>query len=122
MQFIYHNHRDEFLSIEGEIVYDFLLNNTNPEFVYFQSDLYWMDVAKINPVTYFNAYPKRFISWHVKDYKELGQSGKIDFNKIFLSAEKAGLKYVISEVEDYTYPTITSVSLAWEYIYYELLK
>jgi sugar phosphate isomerase/epimerase len=122
LQFIYHNHRDEFLSIEGEIVYDFLLNNTNPEFVYFQSDLYWMDVAKINPVTYFNAYPKRFISWHVKDYKELGQSGKIDFNKIFLSAEKAGLKYVISEVEDYTYPTITSVSLAWEYIYYELLK
>ena len=33
-----------------------------------------------------------------------------------------GLKYVISEVEDYTYPTITSVSLTWKYIYYELLK
>ena len=81
-----------------------------------------MVVAEINPVTYFNKYPNRFISWHVKDYKELGQSGKIDFNKIFLSAEKAGLKYVIAEVEDYMYPTITSVSLAWEYIYYELLK
>jgi len=122
LQFIYHNHKDEFLSIEGEVVYDFLLTNTNPEFVYFQSDLYWMVVAEINPVTYFNKYPKRFISWHVKDYKELGQSGKIDFNKIFLSAEKAGLKYVIAEVEDYTYPTITSVSLAWEYLYHQLLK
>ncbi|ARV15664.1 hypothetical protein [Polaribacter sp. SA4-12] len=81
-----------------------------------------MVVAEINPVTYFKKYPKRFISWHVKDYKELGHSGKIDFNKIFLSAEKAGLKYVIAEVEDYNYPTITSVGLAWGYLYYQLLK
>ena len=122
LQFVYHNHKDEFLTVEKKIIYDFFLKNTNPKYVHFQADLYWMVVAEINPITYFNKYPKRFISWHVKDYKELGQSGKIDFNKIFLSAEKTGLKYVIAEVEDYTFPTITSVGLAWEYMYYELLK
>jgi sugar phosphate isomerase/epimerase len=122
LQFLYHNHKDEFLKVQGKIIYNYFLENTNPKYVSFQSDLYWMVVAEINPVTYFNKYPKRFISWHVKDYKELGQSGKIDFNKIFLSAEKTGLKYVIAEVEDYTFPTITSVGLAWEYMYYELLK
>ncbi|WP_218597719.1 sugar phosphate isomerase/epimerase [Polaribacter sp. NJDZ03] len=122
LKFLFHNHKDEFLEVEGKIIYEYFLENTNPKYVSFQSDLYWMDVAGVNPVDYFEKYPKRFISWHVKDYKELGQSGKIDFNKIFLSAEKAGLKYVIGEVEDYAYPAITSVGLAWEYLYYELLK
>ena len=122
LQFIYHNHKDEFLSIEGEIVYDYFLQNTNPKFVYFQSDLYWMHVAEINPVTYFKTYPKRFISWHVKDYKELGQSGKIDFKDIFKYQEISGVQYILSEVEDYNFPPLISVGLAWEYIYYELLK
>ena len=122
LQFVYHNHKDEFLSIEGEIVYDFLLKNTNPKFVYFQSDLYWMVVAEINPVTYFKTYPKRFISWHVKDYKELGQSGEIDFKDIFKYQEISRVQYILSEVEDYNFPPLLSVGLAWEYIYYELLK
>ena len=99
-----------------KLIYDFFLKKTNPKYVHFQADLYWMDVGQANPITYFNTYPKRFISWHVKDYKELGQSGKIDFNKIFLSAEKAGLKYLVAEVEDYSYPIFTSVGLAWEYL------
>ena len=122
LQFLFHNHKDEFLEVEGKIIYNYFLENTNPKYVSFQSDLYWMDVAGVNPVDYFNKYPNRFISWHVKDYKELGQSGKINFNKIFLSAEKAGLNYVIAEVEDYNFTPIISVDLAWQYIYYELLK
>ena len=103
LQFVYHNHADEFLKVEGVIVYDYFLQNTNPEFVYFQSDLYWMVVAGVNPVTYFKNYPKRFISWHVKDYKELGQSGKIDFKDIFNYQEIAGVQYILSEVEDYSF-------------------
>ncbi len=122
LKFVFHNHADEFLTVEGIKVYDYFLQNTNPEYVYFQADLYWMTVAEVNPVDYFKAYPKRFISWHVKDYKELGESGKIDFKDIFKYQEISGVQYLLSEVEDYTYPTITSVSLAWEYIYYELLK
>ena len=99
-----------------------MLENTNPEYVHFQADLYWMDVAGVNPIDYFKRYPNRFISWHVKDYKELGKSGKIDFKNVFLHAEVAGLKYTVAEVEDYTFPPLFSVGLAWEYIYYELLK
>jgi len=122
LQFLFHNHKEEFLEVEGKIIYNYFLENTNPEYVSFQSDLYWMDVAGVKPIDYFNKYPNRFISWHVKDYKELGQSKKIDFEKNFLSAEKAGLKYTIAEVEDYNFPPIISVDLAWQYMYYELLK
>ena len=122
LKFIYHNHADEFLMVEGVIVYDYFLQNTNPEYIYFQSDLYWMHMADVNPVDYFKTYPKRFISWHVKDYKELGESGKIDFEDIFKYQEISGVQYILSEVEDYNFPPLFSVGLAWEYIYYELLK
>ena len=122
LKFVYHNHADEFLKVEGVTVYDYFLQNTNPEYVYFQSDLYWMQVGGVNPVDYFKSYPKRFISWHVKDYKELGESGKIDFKDIFNYQEIAGVEYILSEVEEYSFPPLFSVGLAWEYIYYELLK
>ena len=122
LKFVYHNHADEFLKVEGVTVYDYFIENTNPEYVYFQSDLYWMQVGGVNPVNYFKTYPKRFISWHVKDYKELGESGKIDFKDIFNYQEIAGVQYILSEVEDYSFPPLFSVGLAWEYIYYELFK
>jgi sugar phosphate isomerase/epimerase len=122
LKFVYHNHADEFLKIEGVTIYDYFLQNTNPEYVYFQSDVYWMQVGGVNPVHYFKTYPKRFISWHVKDYKELGASGKIDFKDIFNYQEIAGVQYILSEVEEYSFPPLFSVGLAWEYIYYELLK
>lgn len=122
LKFVFHNHADEFLIIEGVRVYDYILQNTNPKYVFFQSDLYWMDVAGVNPIDYFKKYPKRFISWHVKDYKELGESGKIDFKNIFEYQKEAGVHYVVSEVEDYSFPPLYSVGLAWEYIYYSLLK
>jgi sugar phosphate isomerase/epimerase len=122
LKFIFHNHADEFLMVEGVRVYDYFLQNTDPEYVYFQSDIYWMHVAGVNPVDYFKNYSNRFISWHVKDYKELGQSGKINFKDIFKYQKLAGAQYIISEVEDYSFPPLFSVGLAWEYIYYELLK
>lgn len=122
LKFIFHNHADEFLKVEGIRVYDYFLQNTNPEYVYFQADLYWMHVAGVNPINYFKAYPKRFISWHVKDYKELGESGKIDFHNIFRYKKISGAEYIVSEVEDYRFPPLFSVGLAWEFIYNELLK
>ncbi len=122
LKFVFHNHADEFLMVEGIRVYDYFLQNTNPEYVYFQSDIYWMHVAGVNPIDFFKKYPNRFISWHVKDYKELGESGKIDFKDIFKYQEISGVQYILSEVEDYNFPPLFSVGLAWEYIYYELLK
>jgi sugar phosphate isomerase/epimerase len=122
LKFVYHNHADEFLKVEGVTIYDYFLKNTNPDYVYFQSDLYWMHRGGVNPIDYFKTYPNRFISWHVKDYKELGESGKIDFKDIFNYQKTAGVKYILSEVEDYNFPPLYSVDLAWEYIYYELLK
>ena len=121
LQFVFHNHADEFLFVDGVRVYDYFLQNTDPEFVFFQTDFYWMYIAGVNPIDYFKKYPKRFISWHVKDYQELGESGKINFAEIFEYQDKIALKYILAEVEDYNFPPLYSVNLAWDYIntYYQ---
>ncbi|MDC2889719.1 sugar phosphate isomerase/epimerase family protein [Psychrosphaera algicola] len=120
--FAFHNHADEFGDVEGTRIYDYFLEHTNPSYVYFQADIYWMKVAGVEPVNYFKKYPNRFLSWHIKDYKELGASGNIDWMEIFHHAEFNVPKYMVAEVEEYTYPPLYSVQLAWEYLYYKILN
>ncbi|WP_195715155.1 sugar phosphate isomerase/epimerase [Ancylomarina sp. 16SWW S1-10-2] len=124
LQFVFHNHADEFLFVDGVRVYDYFLQHTDPDLVFFQTDFYWMNRGGANPVDYFKKYPNRFISWHVKDDKELGESGKINFDEIFEYQNKIALKYILAEVEDYNFPPLYSVSLAWDYIntYYQNKK
>ncbi|MGJ8694009.1 MAG: sugar phosphate isomerase/epimerase family protein [Thalassotalea sp.] len=119
--FAFHNHADEFSLVEDTLSYDYFLQHTNPEDVYFQADIYWMEVAGVKPVDYFKKYQNRFISWHIKDYKELGASGKIDWLELFHHQEFEVPKYMVAEVEDYSYPPMYSVQLAWEYLYYTIL-
>lgn len=114
--FLYHNHTEEFQKIGNEIIYDYLLKNTDPTLVYFQSDLFWMYKSKVNPIDYFKRFPGRFLSWHVKDLKELGASEKINFKEIFKYAEMAGLKYNITEIEAYDYPPLIGARMASDYM------
>ena len=116
IRFGYHNHSHEFEELEGEIIYDFMLNNTDPENVMFQIDLYWAIEGGADPLTYFEKYPGRFWLWHVKDEKEVGASGDIDFEKIWTGAETAGVKYFIVEQEEYDYPPIESVNMSLQYL------
>ncbi|MDU0356208.1 sugar phosphate isomerase/epimerase [Paraglaciecola aquimarina] len=120
--FAFHNHADEFKLVEGTRIYDYFLQHTEPEYVHFQADIYWMDVAGVAPIEYFKKYPARFLSWHIKDYKELGASGKIDWLRLFHHPDFPLPKYMVAEVEDYSYPPMYSVQLAWEYLYYSILN
>ncbi len=116
IRFGYHNHANEFKKLEGEIIYDYMLKNTDPEKVMFQLDLYWIYKGEKDPVDYFEKYPGRFESFHVKDEKEVGASGKIDFERIFNNAEKAGMEYMVVEVESYEHEPLESVRISLEYL------
>lgn len=116
IKFGFHNHAEEFKTVEGQVVYDFMLENTDPEKVFFQIDLYWAFVGNADPVDYFNRYPGRFILWHVKDETEVGASGKMDFERIYQHAELAGLKHSVVEVEAYNYEPIESVRVSLDYL------
>ena len=102
----FHNHTAEFQKIEGKVFFDYILENTNPEYFFLQMDVYWATRAGASPVEYFKKYPKRFRLLHIKDYAEIGQSGMVGFDAIFNNAEKAGLEHLIVEMEHATEPDI----------------
>ncbi len=116
IKFGYHNHANEFKELEGQVIYNYMLENTDPENVFFQLDLYWIHEGGKKATDYFKKYPGRFDLWHVKDEKELGQSGEMDFEPAFKMADKAGMKYYIVEVEKYSHDPLVSVEKSLEYL------
>ncbi len=116
IKFGYHNHDKEFETVDGVTRYDYMLQNTDPGKVFFQLDLYWITVGGKDPVDYFEEYPGRFTLWHVKDEKELGESGMMDFEPMFAKAEKAGMKHIIVEVERYNFDPLISVEKSYDFL------
>jgi sugar phosphate isomerase/epimerase len=109
LRFGYHNHAKEFTELDGQIIYDYMLQNTDPDKVMYQLDLYWIYKGGKNAVDYFRKYPGRFENWHVKDVAELGASGEIDFEPIFKEAKTAGVQDLVVEVEEYNFEPLVSV-------------
>jgi sugar phosphate isomerase/epimerase len=103
LELLYHNHDFEFKKDENGIVpIQYFLENTDPELVNFQIDLYWVIKAEADPVAYMEKYPGRFKIWHVKDMDDQGRfapvgTGTIDFAKILEKKEVSGMEYYIVE-------------------------
>jgi sugar phosphate isomerase/epimerase len=117
IRFGYHNHDKEFSTqLDGQTIYDYMLQNTDPEKVIFQLDLYWCVVGGKNPVDYFNKYPGRFELWHIKDKEEVGASGMMDFAAIWSAAAQSGMKYGIVEVEEYNFDEFTSCAKSIDFL------
>jgi sugar phosphate isomerase/epimerase len=104
IQFVYHNHDFEFDQQDGKYPYDVLLDNTDPNLVKMEMDLYWITKAGQDPIKLFDAHPGRFPLWHLKDmdntpaknFTSVG-SGIIDFKTIFAHKDTAGMKYFFVE-------------------------
>jgi len=116
LSFGYHNHSFEFTKIEEVMMYDYLVEHTHPECVFFQMDVYWTVMGQQSPVDYFNKYPGRFEHLHIKDNKELGKSGMVGFDAIFKNTDVAGVKHLIVEVEKYNHPPLESVKRSLDYL------
>ena len=123
LQFAYHNHAFEFEKMDGIIPYDILLEQSDPELVTMQLDLYWMVFGGYEPIDYFGKYPDRFGLWHVKDMdntekRESTEIGKgiIDFKKIFADKERAGMKYFYVEQESFKIPPFESIAISYNYL------
>jgi len=116
IQFGYHNHSHEFEKLEGEIIYDYMINHTDPKKVFFEMDVYWVMRGGFKAVDYMNKFPDRFPVLHIKDEKEIGESGQIDFKSIYETAYKNGLKDAYVEVERYNFDPIVSVKKSYDFL------
>jgi sugar phosphate isomerase/epimerase len=100
-----HNHSAEFGVVDGTLIYDFLLQNTNPSLVHFQLDTGHALESGANCAEYFQKYPGRFPLWHASDFNvqqkavvELGK-GNIDYARLFELEKTAGLEVLTIEQE-----------------------
>jgi len=85
LKFGYHNHSMEFVNVPGtdRKYLDFLIENTGPDRVFFELDVFWTKFGSQDPVEYQKKYPDRIQVLHIKDDYVIGESGKIDFEAIF---------------------------------------
>lgn len=68
IQLGYHNHRGEFsLAENGKHLLDILIENTDPDKVFFQMDVGWTVTAGVDWEAYMNRYNGRFRLIHVKE-------------------------------------------------------
>lgn len=120
--FGYHNHEYEFEKEDGQVLYDVLLDETDPEMVKMELDLGWVILTGNDPVTYFEKYPGRFPLWHLKDMdrtkRESTEFGKgaIDIKRMLQNAEKSGMKYFFVEQEEYAGAAMDSVKHNYQYL------
>jgi sugar phosphate isomerase/epimerase len=122
LKMAYHNHDFEFLPVEGVRLYDVLLQETNPDLVDFEMDLYWVVRAGNDPVDLFKKHPGRFTMVHVKDMDkqnnklntEVGK-GSIDFKAIFQQSKLAGIKHYIVEQENFAIDPFVSITESCAY-------
>lgn len=112
IRFAYHNHDYSFNALNGTIPQDYIMDNTDPNLVDYEMDIYWVVAASADPAAYFKKYPNRWRLVHVKDRLkdapltekeascDLG-TGSIDFSKILKVAKESGTEYFIVEQERY---------------------
>jgi sugar phosphate isomerase/epimerase len=111
----YHNHSGEFRRVVkeedkrketnrrnpvGDVIYDLMLEGTDPKLVFFEMDVYWTVMGQNDPLEYFEKYAGRFPILHIKDRSILGQSGMMNFKNIFNKAYEIGLDEFYVELEN----------------------
>ena len=106
IRFGYHNHDHEFHKVDDTTMMDYFIANTDPQKVFIEMDVYWAVVGGAAPVEYMQRYPGRFEILHIKDKREIGQSGMVGFEPIFRNFAKAGTTAFVVEMEEASTPNI----------------
>ena len=84
---------------EGELIYELFLKNTDPSLVFFEMDVYWAVMGQQDPIQWLKNYKDRIKVLHIKDRAVLGDSGMMNFEKIFAQAAANGIKDYFVELE-----------------------
>jgi sugar phosphate isomerase/epimerase len=115
LTFCYHAHGYEFQPYGKGTLLDYIFENTNPEYVSFEMDVFWMQFGGGDPVALLKKYGGRWKLVHLKDMRKgtiknltglttpendvpLG-TGEIDIPGILKEANKIGIKHFFIEDE-----------------------
>lgn len=115
LTFCYHPHGYEFQPHGDGTLLDYIIQNTDPEHVSFEMDIFWIQFGGGDPVALLEKYPDRWKLMHLKDMKKgtkkdlsggtsvennvpLG-TGELDMPAILKTARKIGIAHYFIEDE-----------------------
>ena len=105
VKFAYHNHHDELGKIDGEIILDYIIKNTDPKLVSFQLDMGHVVNGGGDCLRYLRDFKGRIPLWHASDfdasarkYTEVGK-GSVPYAQMFELAKSSGLEQLTVEQE-----------------------
>jgi sugar phosphate isomerase/epimerase len=131
LKFFYHTHGYEFQPYQDGTLFDLLMRETNPKYVSFEMDVFWIVHPGQDPVKLLQKYGQRWQLMHLKGMRNstptglltgssdvtndvsVGQ-GKIDFVPILRAARKCGVKYYI--IEDESPSSEQQIPQSFEYL------
>lgn len=135
LKFFYHAHGYEFQPYQDGTLFDLLMSGTNPKFVNFQMDVFWIVHPGQDPVKLLKKFGTRWQLMHLKGMRAstptgllTGHSavtndvavgtGKIDYAPILKAAKKVGVKWYVIEDES----PVSEQQIPQSYHYLETLK
>lgn len=128
---VYHPHGYEFRPYDGPgTMFDYLMEKTDPRYVNFQMDVFWIRNPGQNPAAILRKYPGRFPLTHLKDRmigsvdnlngrqdKErnvvLGQ-GDVNIAEVMKAARETGVKFHL--IEDESARAMTQLPMHLQYL------
>ena len=116
LRLCYHTHGTEFDASPDGTMFDTLMKLSNPRFINFEMDIFWIVYGYQDPVKLLRRYPNRFPLMHVKDIRKgtvLGGSpadvqeddsvplgtGIVDVRAALLAAQTSGVQRYFLEEE-----------------------
>lgn len=129
LKFCYHPHGYEFQPHGGATLFDWMMEQTKPELVSFQLDVFWATHGGQDAAKLLLKYPRRFVMLHLKDLRKdvpgdlsgdttddtsvvLG-TGKVDWPTVLRTAKQIGIKHYFIEAEEPEAPTNIPLSLRY---------
>lgn len=126
----YHPHGYEFRPHDGGTLFDYLVTNTDPKYLNFEMDVFWVKHPGQDPVALLKKYPKRFLLMHLKDRAHgtpgnqngradvesnvvLG-TGDVGIEAVMREAKKAGVKHYF--IEDESSHSVTQIPKSLAYL------
>ncbi|NJM08405.1 sugar phosphate isomerase/epimerase [Candidatus Gracilibacteria bacterium] len=106
LQLGYHNHNFEFAALDNTSMYEILLNETDPDLVALELDVFWVARAGVDPLPLIERLSGRLPLLHLKEMAADMVSdapfgdGVLPWETLIPAAERAGVHYFIAEQDN----------------------
>lgn len=122
----YHNHAIEFQKFDGKTILDILFEETDPQYLEAELDLYWVQMGGGSPMTWINKVKGRQEVVHLKDagvptgehvakFCEIG-NGNLDWPELLPALEAAGTKWFVVEQDQCPADPFDSLAQSFRYL------